>query len=168
MTPAAPEFVGGRPHEDPIQPGIEALDVAQLGQLSPAADEGFLVRASARSGSRRTSRAIAWRRSTSAAAGQRHWLATAGSFDNLAHRHDPRVHILGHHVRIAAVDAVVEVVPHPTVTHGAADHAGQQRHAVGDQKSAWFGQQGEFVAPVAENIIDDGGERSPMTHCRGT
>ena len=42
MPPPAPELVGCRTHEDSVQPPVEALDVPQLGQLAPAADEGLL------------------------------------------------------------------------------------------------------------------------------
>ena len=41
------------------------------------------------------------------------------------------------------------------VAHGAAHHAGQQRHAVGGKDPTRLGQQGELVAPVTERLVDD-------------
>ena len=38
----APTLVGAGIHEQPMQPGIEPLGIAQAGQLSPGLDEGFL------------------------------------------------------------------------------------------------------------------------------
>ena len=38
----APTLVGARIHEQPMQPGIEPIGIAQAGQLSPGLDEGFL------------------------------------------------------------------------------------------------------------------------------
>ena len=42
VSPPAPILVGRGPHQDPVQPAVEPLDVAQLGQLTPAADERLL------------------------------------------------------------------------------------------------------------------------------
>jgi len=42
VTPSPTVLVGGRAHEDPVEPAIETLDVAQLGQLAPAPDERLL------------------------------------------------------------------------------------------------------------------------------
>jgi len=44
VAPSPHVLVGSRPHEDPIEPAVEPLDVAQLWQLAPAADECLLDR----------------------------------------------------------------------------------------------------------------------------
>jgi hypothetical protein len=90
--------------------------------------------------------------------GQHHRLVVADAVDDLTQRQDRRVHILRHHVRVAAVEPVVEVAPHPTVPHGAGDHTGQQRHADGNEESAGLGHQCEIVSPVAEHLVDDGSD----------
>ena len=68
------------------------------------------------------------------------------------------MHVLSHHIRVTAVEAVVEVVPQSAVTHAGADDAGQQRHAVRGQITPRLGQQCELVPVVAERVIDDVGQ----------
>ena len=96
--------------------------------------------------------------------GQGHRLVAGHAVDHLTQRQDRRVHILGHHVRVAAVQPVVEVVPHPAVPHRAADHTRQQRHAVGGQEPARLGEQRELVAPVAEHLVDDACDGADRRH----
>lgn len=43
LEPPAPlDLVCGRTNEDPIQPAVESVDVTELGQLAPTADQGLL------------------------------------------------------------------------------------------------------------------------------
>ena len=91
-------------------------------------------------------------------------LAVPVAVEDLAQREDRRVHVLGHHIGVAAVYPVVEVVPIAPVAHGTADHAGQQRHAVGGKDPTGLGQQREFVAPVTERLVDDVCDRADRRH----
>ena len=63
-----PTLVGAGIHKQPMQPGIEPLGIAEVGQLSPGLDEGFLDCVLGQLESRSTRRAIRKRRSPAATA----------------------------------------------------------------------------------------------------
>ena len=81
---------------------------------------------------------------------------------HLTQRQDRGVDVLGEDVGVTAVQPVVEVMPYPPAARGAADDAGEQRHAGRGNKSARFGKQGEPF--LAEHLVDDRRDLADVRH----
>ena len=74
------------------------------------------------------------------------------------------MHVFGHHVGVAAVDPVVEVVPHLAVALRGADNAGEQRHTVRCQIPSRLGEECEVVTGRTQRAVDDVSDRVDGGH----